>query len=183
MIIKAEREQFFKLESNETRIEKQHSYDSTTDYDTQDSLRLGHIRKMLYYLSRHHLESNDWKKLARFWNFTEEQIKGSEFFYFIEKIFFSQQKFCPIAIEHQYTGKTSYKDHAYRMLLIWLHGLSSAKDPLNELYDALIYIDKEDVTEKMRKKAEEESFYHQSRSKCRCLPAIPSSACHYCTIV
>lgn len=81
MIIKAEREQFFKLESssNENRsIEKQHSYDSTTDYDTQDSLRLGHIRKMLYYLSRHHLESNDWKKLARFWNFTEEQIKGLE---------------------------------------------------------------------------------------------------------
>ncbi|KAH7643738.1 uncharacterized protein LOC124494328 [Dermatophagoides farinae] len=165
MLIKAEREQFFKLDSNnqpiQSTIEKQTSYELPTELENQESARLGHIRKMLYHLSRHHLESNDWKKLARFWNFTEEQIK---------------------AIEHQYTGKTSYKDHAYRMLLIWLHGLSSSKDPMNELYDALIYINKSDVAEKIRKKAEEDSFYHYSRYKCRCLPGIPSTVCHYCSI-
>lgn len=88
-----------------------------------------------------------------------------------------------IAIEHQYTGKTSYKDHAYRMLLIWLHGLSPSKDPFNEIYDALIYIDREEIVEKIQKKIAEDSFYHRRRFRCHCLPAIPSTVCHYCSIV
>lgn len=140
------------------------------------AVHFGHIRKLLYHLARNHLQSNDWKRLARFWDFTEDQIK---------------------AIEHQYTGKTSYKDHAYRMLLIWLHGLSPAKNPLNELYDALIYINKQEVAEKMRKKAEDAQHHRGGsfgggtggggggggRFHCRCLPAIPSGVCHYCSIL
>lgn len=130
------------------------------------AIHYGHIRKLLYHLARNHLQSNDWKRLARFWDFTEDQIK---------------------AIEHQYTGKTSYKDHAYRMLLIWLHGLSPSKNPLNELYDALIYINKEEVAEKMRKKAEDRQHggggSGAGRFNCRCLPAIPSGVCHYCSIL
>ncbi|KPM09270.1 ankyrin repeat domain containing protein 26 [Sarcoptes scabiei] len=167
MLIKAEREQYFKFDSmatnstniNRIDVKKQSSCDSNNE---SENVRLGYVRKILYYVSRHHLDSNDWKKMARFWNFTEDQIK---------------------AIEHQYTGKTSYKDHAYRMLLIWLHGLSPSKDPFNEIYDALIYIDREEIVEKIQKKIAEDSFYHRRRFRCHCLPAIPSTVCHYCSIV
>lgn len=176
MLIKAERDHYFKIRttafssdnvastcaSSPSDLDSQTQSEYNSDADTPDTVNFGHIRKLLYYLSRHHLDANDWKKLARFWDFTEEQIK---------------------AIEHQYTGKTSYKDHAYRMLLIWLHGLSSTKNPLDEMYDALIYINKQDVAEKIRRKAEESQFYKASRFRCRCLPAIPSGMCHYCCII
>jgi len=52
------------------------------------------------------------------------------------------------AIEHQYTGKTSYKDHSYRMMIIWLHSLPNCKNPFNELYDALIAINRKEVAGK-----------------------------------
>ena len=44
--------------------------------------------------------------LAQFWTFTEIQIR---------------------AIEEQWIGEKSYKEHAHRMLLIWLHGSLLAK--------------------------------------------------------
>ena len=31
------------------------------------------------------------------------------------------------------------------MLMIWLHGLPSCVNPLRELYDALIYINRKDI--------------------------------------
>ncbi|KAJ6220911.1 hypothetical protein RDWZM_006723 [Blomia tropicalis] len=186
MLIKAERNQFFRMKPTQCSDDNVTETYISTDLDSQtntevnedvggnnfqsnemtisepDSIHFGHIRKLLYYLSRNHLESSDWKQLARFWDFTEDQIK---------------------AIEHQYTGKTSYKDHAYRMLLIWLHGLSPNKNPLSELYDALDYINKHDVAEKIRRKAEDNHYYNSNRFNCRCLPAIPSGVCHYCSIL
>ena len=48
--------------------------------------------------------------LAQFWTFTEVQIR---------------------AIEEQWIGEKSYKEHAHRMLLIWLHGsLLSKQNPI-----------------------------------------------------
>ena len=54
--------------------------------------------------------------------------------------------FCFEAIEHQYTGKSSYKEHSYRMMTIWLHGLSETQNPLQQLCDALIEIDRKEVS-------------------------------------
>ena len=53
-----------------------------------------------------YLRRNEWKLLAQFWSFTEVQIR---------------------AIEEQWIGEKSYKEHAHRMLLIWLHGSLLAK--------------------------------------------------------
>ena len=47
------------------------------------------------------LREQEWKRMAVYWNFSESQIR---------------------AIEHQYTGQFSYREHGYRMLLIWLDG-------------------------------------------------------------
>lgn len=62
--------------STDLESQTQTEYNEQYDVQAEESLNFGHIRKLLYYLSRHHLETNDWKKLARFWGFTEDQIKG-----------------------------------------------------------------------------------------------------------
>lgn len=200
MLIKAERDQFFRLkptacsEDNVTETYISTDFDTQTqseynyndfDLQEQENVNFGHIRKLLLHLSRNHLESNDWKKLARFWDFTEDQIKGNVCVYiYIHIHIVTFKQFLTLsAIEHQYTGKSSYKDHAYRMLQIWLHGLSPCKNPLNELYEALIYINKHEVAEKIRRKGEESTSLNSSRFQCHCLPAIPSGVCHYCSII
>lgn len=88
MLIKAERDQYFKIRtsaySNEnvtstcasSDLDSQTQSEMYSDFEVQENVNFGHIRKLLYHLSRHHLEINDWKKLARFWDFTEDQIKG-----------------------------------------------------------------------------------------------------------
>lgn len=102
------------------------------------------IRQVLYKLAYKQLQQDEWKRLACNWAFTDEQIK---------------------AIEHQYTGRhhviwlgfglairsgvcpgpASYKEHGYRMLLIWLHGLPSDANPIKEVCDGLTTIDKKNL--------------------------------------
>ncbi|XP_054160145.1 ankyrin repeat and death domain-containing protein 1A-like [Oppia nitens] len=180
MLIKAEREKFFKLNQkphqsgnqcndrlNNCRKETFDS-DDCTDIDSNHcgheinhNISLNQFKKILWNLSRNHLEVNDWKRLAKIWDFTEDQMK---------------------AIEHQYTGKTSYKDHCYRMMVIWLHSLPASKNPLHELYDALCAINRREVAEKVRKKAEEGNIFRSQRFGCHCLPGMPANLCHYCCI-
>lgn len=61
-----------------TDLESQSQLDFVEEYEVaeQENIHFSHIRKLLYHLARNHLENNDWKRLARFWDFTEEQIKG-----------------------------------------------------------------------------------------------------------
>lgn len=86
MIIKAERERLLRIKSNcnnddgtlsstdlDTQTQSEYNYDININNDPSD---LSHTRKLLYYLSKNHLEGQDWKRLARFWDFTEDQIKG-----------------------------------------------------------------------------------------------------------
>jgi Death domain len=73
------------------------------------------------------LKGNEWKKLAHHWSFTDDQIS---------------------AIEHQVSGPSSNKEHAFRMMLIWAHGLAPEVNPLKELYEALVAIDKRNVAGK-----------------------------------
>lgn len=82
---------------------------------------------MLYKLSYKQLGPGEWKRLAQHWAFTEEQIR---------------------AIEHQYTGPSSYKEHGFRMMLIWAHGLAQDVNPVKELYESLVAIDKKHVAGK-----------------------------------
>lgn len=112
------------IESNET----QSTYTRDAPNSELSESYLKQIKDILWSLSRNHLEIQDWKRLARIWDFTDEHIK---------------------AIEHQYTGKTSYKEHCYRMMLIWLHGLPPTKNPIKELIDGLIAIGKKDVAGKV----------------------------------
>lgn len=91
------------------------------------------MRDILCLVAKHYLEPPDWKKLAKLFKFTDEHIQ---------------------AIEHQYTGKTSFKEHGHRMLSIWLHGMqpSAQQNALKELLDGLRIIGRKDVAERIRKK-------------------------------
>lgn len=112
------------IESNETQSTYARDCPSTELGESY----LKQIKELLWSLSRNHLEVQDWKRLAKVWDFTDEHIK---------------------AIEHQYTGKTSYKEHSYRMMLIWLHGLPASKNPLKELVEGLTAIGKKDIAGKL----------------------------------
>ncbi|KAE8747422.1 hypothetical protein FOCC_FOCC005889 [Frankliniella occidentalis] len=89
---------------------------------------------MLKKLAHKQLSPNDWRKLARHWRFTDDQVR---------------------AIEHQYTGPASYKEHGHRVLLIWQHSLDPECNFLSELADSLAAVGNNSVAESLRRKMEE----------------------------
>uniref|UniRef100_A0A094ZSW2 Ankyrin repeat and death domain-containing protein 1B n=1 Tax=Schistosoma haematobium TaxID=6185 RepID=A0A094ZSW2_SCHHA len=50
------------------------------------------------------------------------------------------------------SSKNSYKEHTYRLLNIWLHGISDNQSPLNELYLALTTIGRKRIVEQLRRR-------------------------------
>lgn len=94
---------------------------------------LSRVRSVLWTLATKLQRPGDWKRLAHHWHFTAEHIR---------------------ALETQWTGSDSYKEHGYRMLLIWLHGVASeGKHPIKELYESLVDIGNTELAEKVRREA------------------------------
>ncbi|XP_011693597.1 PREDICTED: ankyrin repeat and death domain-containing protein 1A-like isoform X3 [Wasmannia auropunctata] len=114
------------------------------------------VRSVLWKLAYKQLAPGDWKKLALHWTFTPEQIK---------------------AIEHQYTapivGPSSYKEHGFRMLMIWASGLSPDVPLMKELCEALSAVDKKAVADSVRKQMEQGED-GKAKSK--------GQRCHKCSI-
>ncbi|KAG6801665.1 ankyrin repeat and death domain-containing protein 1A isoform X1 [Apis mellifera caucasica] len=110
-----------------------------------------HIRSILWKLAYKQLGPEDWKKLALHWAFTNDQIR---------------------AIEHQYTapliGPSSYKEHGFRMLMIWASGLNPEISVGRELCDALSAVDKKSVAESVRKHMDQEKDEKTKLNKQRC---------------
>ncbi|KFQ37971.1 Ankyrin repeat and death domain-containing protein 1B, partial [Mesitornis unicolor] len=115
MIIKAERYYAMKQEH------LPHSDDGSDlclSFKQDHSTQTKQIRSSLWNLAYNQLKPQEWKKMALFWKFTNEQIK---------------------AIEEQWTGEKSYKEHGNRMLLIWLHGtLLAHQNPVKHIYENLV---------------------------------------------
>ncbi|KAL5105690.1 Ankyrin repeat domain-containing protein 50 [Taenia crassiceps] len=64
----------------------------------------GRFQTFFFYLAHKKLRRGEWKSLAKHWDFSEEQVE---------------------AIELQHTGERgAYKEHGYRLLCIWMHGLA-----------------------------------------------------------
>uniref|UniRef100_A0A8D2B6H4 Ankyrin repeat and death domain containing 1B n=1 Tax=Sciurus vulgaris TaxID=55149 RepID=A0A8D2B6H4_SCIVU len=116
MIIKAERYYAWREEHPENIREPRAGF--TLTFKQDHSLETRHIRTLLWNLAYHQLKTNEWQRLARFWNFTEDQIR---------------------AIEEQWSGNESFREHGHRALLIWLHGtLMTQPDPAKHLYEELV---------------------------------------------
>uniref|UniRef100_A0A8C5RWV4 Ankyrin repeat and death domain containing 1B n=1 Tax=Laticauda laticaudata TaxID=8630 RepID=A0A8C5RWV4_LATLA len=112
MIIKAER----------YYIWKQHHCNDVSNinlsFKQDHNIQTKQFRASVWNLAYNWLKMREWVKLAQFWKFTNEQIK---------------------AIEEQWTGEKSYKEHGHRMFLIWLHGvLITGQNPIKHLYEDLI---------------------------------------------
>uniref|UniRef100_A0A8C3F5Q6 Ankyrin repeat and death domain containing 1B n=1 Tax=Chrysemys picta bellii TaxID=8478 RepID=A0A8C3F5Q6_CHRPI len=127
MIIKAERHYTLKQVRNKNQVD---APDFILSFKQDHSAQTKQIRSCLWNLAYNQLKPQEWKKLALFWKFTEEQIK---------------------AIEEQWTGKKSYKEHGHRMLLIWLHGILLAhQNPVKHIYEDLVHVGFQQVAEKIR---------------------------------
>uniref|UniRef100_A0A8D0GT16 Ankyrin repeat and death domain containing 1A n=1 Tax=Sphenodon punctatus TaxID=8508 RepID=A0A8D0GT16_SPHPU len=106
-------------------------------WEKDHRLETQHIRSVMWRLATKYLKPNEWKKLAHYWRFTDAHIR---------------------AIEQQWTGTKSYREHGHRMLLIWLHGVITAgENPIKELYEGLVGIGRRDLAESIRKKANADS--------------------------
>ncbi|KAG8130995.1 hypothetical protein E2320_017657 [Naja naja] len=125
MIIKAERFYIWKQDHHCNDVSNINlSFKQDHDMQTKQ------FRASLWNLAYNRLKMREWVKLAEFWKFTNEQIK---------------------AIEEQWTGEKSYKEHGHRMFLIWLHGvLIAGQNPIKHLYEDLISMGFQQVAEKFR---------------------------------
>ncbi|XP_048736719.1 ankyrin repeat and death domain-containing protein 1A-like isoform X1 [Ostrea edulis] len=93
----------------------------------------GQMKDILWKLATKQLKCGDWKKLALYWKFTAEHVRS---------------------IEHQYTGTHSYKEHGFRLLMIWLHGVRKDENVMRLLFEALSAIDKRSLAEQIRRRAD-----------------------------
>ncbi|XP_030592732.1 ankyrin repeat and death domain-containing protein 1A [Archocentrus centrarchus] len=139
MIIKAERYYDQKKANPELNEIVRTEHALTFKFDRRNETK--ELYSMAWRLAYKLLKPGDWKKLAKHWGFTQEQVS---------------------AIEEQWTGKHSYQEHGNRMLLIWFHGEELAlKAPAKDLYQGLIYIGNTKAADKIRLEAE-----HVSSKKC-----------------
>ncbi|XP_040478112.1 LOW QUALITY PROTEIN: ankyrin repeat and death domain-containing protein 1B [Ursus maritimus] len=116
MIIKAERYYAWKEEHGESIRDPSSSF--TLTFKQDHSLETRHIRSLLWELAYHQLKANEWQRLARSWNFTDDQIRP---------------------IEEQWSGKGNFREYGHRALLIWLHGtLMTQATPVKHLYEELV---------------------------------------------
>ncbi|XP_048471902.1 ankyrin repeat and death domain-containing protein 1A isoform X3 [Rhincodon typus] len=131
MIIKADR--FYKWEKDHPNIDSESFVGMHVTFRQDRRPETQHIRSVIWRLATKYLKPNEWKKLAHFWKFTEAHIK---------------------AIEQQWAGAKSYKEHGHRMLLNWLPGvIISGENPIKELYEGLVGIGRRDLAESIRRKA------------------------------
>ena len=130
MIVKAERHRRFLQDSQPDALK---NLLDKISFKPDNSANTQHFRTLLYRLATKYLKPVDWKHLAFYWGFTDRQLN---------------------ALEEQYTGSKSYREHGHRMLLIWLHGcINRNENPVKSLYEGLIGIQKAELAELMRTKA------------------------------
>lgn len=49
-----------------------------------------------------------------------------------------------------FAGSLSYKQHGYRLLCIWFHGVDRNETPVRQLYEALVAIGRKQLADRMR---------------------------------
>ncbi|XP_068954408.1 ankyrin repeat and death domain-containing protein 1A isoform X4 [Petaurus breviceps papuanus] len=127
MIIKADR--FYKWVQDNLRADSDSWAVKPLTFKQDHRMETQHIRSVMWRVATKHLEHDEWKKLARYWEFTDAHIR---------------------AIEQQWAGTKSYWEHGHRMLLIWLHGvIVAAENPNKGLYEGLVGIGRRDLAGKI----------------------------------
>ncbi|XP_014897665.1 ankyrin repeat and death domain-containing protein 1A isoform X4 [Poecilia latipinna] len=132
MIIKAERYYSWRKANPELNESVHSEHPLTFKLDHRNETK--QLRSAAWRLAYELLKPGDWKRLAENWAFTKEQVA---------------------AIEDQWTGQRSYREHGHRMLLIWLHREELAQtNPSKQLYQELILTGNRKAADKIRTDAE-----------------------------
>ncbi|XP_047238255.1 ankyrin repeat and death domain-containing protein 1A [Girardinichthys multiradiatus] len=132
MIIKAERYYSWRKANPELNESVHNEHPLTFKHDHRNETK--QLRSTAWRLAYELLKPGDWKRLAENWAFTKEQVS---------------------AIEDQWTGQHSYKEHGHRMLLIWLHGEElTQRSPSKQLYQDLVLTGNRKAADKIRLEAE-----------------------------
>uniref|UniRef100_A0A8C4IKN7 Ankyrin repeat and death domain containing 1B n=1 Tax=Dicentrarchus labrax TaxID=13489 RepID=A0A8C4IKN7_DICLA len=135
MIIKAERYYAWRTDNPELNESVHSEFPLTFKLDHRYETK--QLRSMAWRLAYELLKPGEWKRLAEHWGFTKEQVS---------------------AIEEQWTGQHSYKEHGNRMLLIWLYGEELAqKSPTKELFEGLILTGNRKAADQIRQGVESAS--------------------------
>lgn len=135
MIIKADR--FNRWEKEHMGSEQDSWVGRHLSFKQDHQPETRHLRLVLWNLATKHLCRGEWRSLAQHWDFGDTHIR---------------------AIEQQWTGMKSFKEHGHRMLLIWLHGVLVAREnPIKGLYEGLVEISRADLAECIRQKANAET--------------------------
>ncbi|XP_035009311.2 ankyrin repeat and death domain-containing protein 1A isoform X4 [Hippoglossus stenolepis] len=135
MIIKADR--FYKWEKDHMESDQDSWVGRPLSFKQDHQPETQHLRSVVWTLATKHLCRGEWKILAQQWDFSDAHIR---------------------AIEQQWTGMKSFKEHGHRMLLIWLHGVGVAgENPIKGLYEGLVEISRTDLAECIRQKANAET--------------------------
>ncbi|TNN35482.1 Ankyrin repeat and death domain-containing protein 1A [Liparis tanakae] len=135
MIIKADR--FYKWEKDQMGSEQDSWVGRPLSFKQDHQPETQHLRSVLWSLATKHLCRGEWKILAQHWGFSNAHIR---------------------ALEQQWTGMKSFKEHGHRMLLIWFHGVVMAgENPIKALYEGLVEISRTDLAECIRQKANAET--------------------------
>ncbi|CAJ1048588.1 hypothetical protein L3Q82_009138 [Xyrichtys novacula] len=150
MVIKADR--FYKWEKDQISSGQDSWVGRNLSFKQDHQPETQHIRSVLWSLATKHLCRGEWKILAQHWEFSDAHIR---------------------AIEHQWTGTKSFKEHGHRMLLIWFHGVAVAgENPIKGLYEGLVEISRTDLAESVRQKANAET---SSTKMCSTIQCVVSS--------
>ncbi|CAH1795976.1 unnamed protein product [Owenia fusiformis] len=114
-------------------------------FSTCNHASFHYMNDVLWKLAKKQLRKDEWRKLGSYWEFTDTQI---------------------LAIQHQYTGEQSWKEHGYRLMLIWLYGIPPEENPMKYLYEGLCAIKRNDIAEMIRRKANADAAKVATGSKC-----------------
>ncbi|KAJ8380388.1 hypothetical protein SKAU_G00011660 [Synaphobranchus kaupii] len=146
MIIKAER--YFAWKADAGNNETLHDESPLTfKLDHREETR--QIRTTIWNLAYKQFKPRDWKRLARHWVFTEEQVSAIEE-QWTAGVPKGTIQSCTVA-ECPLLGLKSYQEHGHRMMLIWLHGtLIARKSTAKELHEGLLSIGNKSAADKIR---------------------------------
>ncbi|KAF8561580.1 hypothetical protein P879_03667 [Paragonimus westermani] len=131
--------------------------------EVQDEYRLvtfnqPHVEEMkvlLFEVAHKHLKPEDWKSLGQHWGFKPEHIAAIEYQEKSTSLLILLVSVNGLLIIFCDARKSSYKEHGYRLMSIWLHGVEPDKSPVNELYLALIAIGRKKLAKKFRESVEQ----------------------------
>ena len=118
------------------KFERFHELQTSGNIESDLDFRIGYrvdvdailFNRMLLELTFKYLTKNEWKLLAKEWCFSDQHLN---------------------AIEKYVEGPKCWKEHGYRMCLIWLHGLNEEDDPMKCLNEVLIKLGKEKIIQKL----------------------------------